>query len=71
MNTDLSWAKEKNVTVAGNGSTYDKSTAGVIPEAMTYLFNYRKTLKNKMKEEKKLLQKKIEELHRLEAQINS
>ena len=40
-------------------------------EAMTYLFNYRKTLKNKMKEEKKLLQKKIEELHRLEAQINS
>lgn len=38
---------------------------------MTYLFNYRKTLKNKMKEEKKLLQKKIEELHRLEAQINS
>ena len=71
MNTDLSWAKEKNVTVAGNGSTYDKSTEGVIPEAMTYLFNYRKTLKNKMKEEKKLLQKKIEELHRLEAQINS
>lgn len=70
MKTDLSWAKEKNVTVAGNGSTYDKSTEGVIPEAMTYLFNYRKSLKNKMKEEKKLLQKKIEELHRLEAQMN-
>ena len=71
MATDLSWAKEKNVTVAGNGSTYDKSTEGVIPAAMTMLFNYRKLLKNKMKEEKKKLQLKIEELHKLESQLTS
>lgn len=71
MTTDLSWAKEKNVTVAGNGSTYDKSTEGVIPAAMTMLFNYRKLLKNKMKEEKKKLQLKIEELHKLESQLTS
>ena len=68
MSTDLSWARDKNVTVAGNGSTYNKDIDGVIPMAMTMLFNYRKSLKDKMKDEKKLLQKKLEELHKLESQ---
>lgn len=66
MKTDLSFLDEMNATIAGNGSMYDKSFVGVIPEAMEYLFNYRKSLKNEMKEKKKLLQKKLEELHRLE-----
>ncbi len=58
---DLSFAKDRNVTVAGNGSTYDKSIEGVIPSAMEFLFNQRVKLKNEMKEKKKLLQKMIEE----------
>ena len=69
MSTDLSWARDKNVTVAGNGSTYDKSTEGVIPQSMTMLFNYRKSLKNEMKEAKKKLQVKIKELHELESKL--
>lgn len=69
MKTDLSYAKERNVTIAGNGSSYAKNVNGVIPSAMTMLFEYRKQLKNEMKENKKLLQKKIEELHKLEKAI--
>ena len=67
MKNDLSFLKVKNATIAGNGSMYDKSSAGVIPEAMDYLFNYRKVLKNEMKEKKKLLQKKLEILKQLES----
>jgi len=66
MKNDLSFAKELNVTVAGNGSTYDKSEIGVIPEGMTFLFNYRKQLKTEMNEKKRLLQIKIAELAELE-----
>lgn len=69
METDLSWSKELNYTVAGNGSAYDKSVKGVIPEAMTFLFNYRKSLKTQMKKQKSSLQGKIEELHKLEQQL--
>lgn len=69
MKTDLSYAKERNVTIAGNGSSYNKSIEGVIPSAMRMLFEYRKQLKNEMKENKKLLQKKIEELHKLEKAV--
>ena len=63
---DLSWAKEQNLSVAGNGSAYDKTTVGVIPEAMSYLFDYRKSLKGQMKDQNKILQQKIKELHELE-----
>lgn len=66
MSTDTSFAKRLNVTVAGNGSTYDKTVDGVIPSAMTFLFNERVILKTEMKEKQKLLQKKIEELKELE-----
>lgn len=69
MEANLDWAKAKNVTVAGNGSTYDKSVNGVIPEAMTFLFNYRVQLKTQMKKEQKMLQLKLEELHKLESQL--
>lgn len=65
--TDLQWAKDNNLSVAGNGSAYDKSIEGVIPAAMTYLFNYRVELKSEMKKQKKKLQSKIEELHKLES----
>lgn len=63
---DLSWAKEHNLAVAGNGSAYDKTTVGVIPEAMSYLFDYRKSLKGQMKDQNRILQQKIKELHELE-----
>lgn len=67
MKNDLSFAKELNVTVTGNGSTYDKSEEGVIPEGMTFLFNYRKQLKTEMNDKKRILQAKIAELAELEA----
>lgn len=67
MQNDLSFAKELNVAVAGNGSTYDKSEIGVIPEGMTFLFDYRKSLKTEMNEKKKIIQSKIAELAELEA----
>ena len=63
---DLSWAKEQNLSVAGNGSAYDKTVQGVIPSAMAMLFDYRKSLKNQMKEQNRILQQKIKELHELE-----
>lgn len=66
MKNDLSFAKKMNLTVAGNGSTYDKSQEGVIPEGMTFLFNYRKSVKTEMNEKKRILQDKIAELHELE-----
>lgn len=66
MKNDLSFAKKLGVTVAGNGSTYDKSTVGVIPEGMAFLFNYRKSIKTEMNEKKRILQDKIAELAKLE-----
>lgn len=62
---DLDFAKDMNVSVAGNGSLYDRSIDGVIPKAMTTLFKYRKSLKDQMKKEQKLLQKKLEEYDKL------
>ena len=38
----------------------------VIPEAMSYLFDYRKSLKGQMKDQNRILQQKIKELHELE-----
>ena len=68
---DTSSLVERNLTMAGNGSTYDKSIEGVIPEAMTYLFNYRVELKTEMKEKNKILQKKLEEIHELENMLKN
>lgn len=65
MKPDLSFAKDMNVSIAGNGSLYDKNIKGVIPDAMEMLFNYRKELKTKMKSEYKILEKKKEELEAL------
>lgn len=65
MKHDLSFAKELNVSVAGNGSTYRLDIDGVLPQAMQNLFNYRKSLKTEMKEKAKLLQeykKKLENM---------
>lgn len=67
MKNDLSFAKELNVTVAGNGSTYDKSEEGVIPEGMTFLFDYRKRLKTEMNDKKRIIQTKLAELAALES----
>ena len=67
MKNDLSFAKELNITVTGNGSTYDKSEEGVIPEGMTFLFNYRKHLITEMNDKKRIVQAKIAELAELEA----
>ena len=67
MKNDLSFAKKLNVTVAGNGSTYDKSEEGVIPEGMTFLFDYRKRLKTEMNDKKRIIQTKLAELAELEA----
>lgn len=67
MQNDLSFAKTLNVTVAGNGSTYDKSVVGVIPEGMSFLFDYRKSIKNEMNDNKRILQAKIAELAKLES----
>ncbi len=66
MKNDLSFAKELNLTVAGNGSTYDKAEEGVIPEGMTFLFNYRKELKTEMNDKKRILQTKLARLAELE-----
>lgn len=65
MKPDLSFAKDMNVSIAGNGSLYDKNVKGVIPDAMEMLFNYRKELKTKMKNEYKILEKKKEKLEAL------
>lgn len=67
---DLSFAKELNVTVAGNGSMYRKDVLGVIPRAMSSLFELRKSLKGLKKSYDRQLQSKIEELHKLENQIS-
>ena len=57
MDVDLKFAKDMNCCVAGNGAMFDKNIQGVIPEAMTMLFNYRKELKDNMKSKKKIIEK--------------
>ena len=66
MKSDLNYAYNNNLTVAANGSSYDKTKDGVIPQAMTMLFNYRKEIKTEMKKVKQKWQDKIKELNELE-----
>lgn len=66
MKSDLTYAYNSDLTVAANGSSYDKTKEGVIPQAMTMLFNYRKELKTEMKKVKQQWQNKIKELNELE-----
>ena len=63
---DTDFAKKLNVTLTGNGSCYTKEFEGVIPKAMTFLYNYRKKMKEEMKSKKRLLQAKLLELKALE-----
>lgn len=46
---DTSFAKHANVILCANGTTYVRDKQGIIPEAMTYLFEERKAVKKLMK----------------------
>lgn len=48
MKHDLSYAIEKNVAVAANGSSYTREKHGMLPEIITGMFGMRKSYKNKM-----------------------
>lgn len=41
-------ALERGLSIVGNGTTYRQGSPGVIPRAMTYVFNERKRIKNEM-----------------------
>jgi len=51
----------KNLVMAANGSTYKKDIEGILPKAMTMLFNERKRYKKMMLEAKKEKEKYIED----------
>ena len=55
---DTKIAHDKEYTIAANGSMYDKSFIGIIPETMSYLFDTRKRIKREMKD----IEREIEKL---------
>jgi DNA polymerase elongation subunit (family B) len=56
--------KEKNLSVAANGTTYRKDIRGFLPELMDTMYQERKTFKNKMIESQKHLEEITKELKR-------
>lgn len=58
MEYDTSLAHEDGYTISANGSMYSKDGIGIIPEAMSTLFNTRKSVKNEMK----VVKNELEEL---------
>jgi len=56
--------KEKNLSVAANGTTYRKDIRGFLPELMDTMYQERKTFKNKMIESQKHLEEITKELMR-------
>ena len=56
--------KEKNVSIAANGTTYRKDIRGFLPELMDKMYKDRKMFKNKMIESKKDLEEINAELKR-------
>jgi len=56
--------KEKNLSVAANGTTYRKDIRGFLPELMDKMYKDRKMFKNKMIESKKMLEEINAELKR-------
>lgn len=56
--------KEKNLSVAANGTTYRKDIRGFLPELMDAMYKDRKMFKNKMIESKKQLEEVQAELKR-------
>lgn len=56
--------KEKNLSVAANGTTYRKDVRGFLPELMDQMYKDRKMFKNKMIEAKKDLEEINAELKR-------
>jgi DNA polymerase elongation subunit (family B) len=56
--------KEKNLSVAANGTTYRKDIRGFLPELMDTMYQERKTFKTKMIESKKDLEEINAELKR-------
>ena len=57
-------SKDKNLSVAANGTTYRKDVRGFLPELMEKMYKDRKLFKNKMIESKKLLEDIDAELKR-------
>lgn len=53
---DTDFAKALNTTVAGNGAMFTKNKIGIFPKAMRYLYQKRKTLKDQMKDLKKVVE---------------
>jgi DNA polymerase elongation subunit (family B) len=60
----LAESKEKNLSVAANGTTYRKDVRGFLPELMDTMYKDRKMFKNKMIESKKDLEEINAELKR-------
>ena len=56
--------KEKNFSIAANGTTYRKDIRGFLPELMDTMYKDRKMFKNKMIESKKDLEEINAELKR-------
>jgi DNA polymerase elongation subunit (family B) len=56
--------KEKNVSVAANGTTYRKDIRGFLPELMDKMYKDRKMYKNKMIDAKKDLESVVAEMKR-------
>lgn len=59
---DTASAKAKGHGVAGNGSVFDQSIDGVLPETMKYLMEERDIVKGEMKSKDRILQKVKAEL---------
>ena len=56
--------KEKNLSIAANGTTYRKDIRGFLPELMDKMYKDRKMFKNKMIDAKKDLEEINAELKR-------
>ena len=61
---DTTSIKERGLALSANGSTYKFDKVGVIPSAMSILFNGRKAVKGEMKKDKQKLENVLDEIHR-------
>ena len=63
---DLQWAKDKNVTVAPNGSMYRRDKQGFLPELMEKMYGDRVVFKKKTIDAKKEFQKTKDPIYKNE-----
>ena len=63
---NLQWAKDKNVTVAPNGSMYRRDKQGFLPELMEKMYGDRVVFKKKTIEAKKEFQKTKDPIYKNE-----